>query len=73
MRLEDLDFSKLRAFQLVAQEGSLKAAAAKLRLTVSAVSAKLTRHAATRGPVPWMRAGSLLFAESIRYPSSRSA
>ena len=36
MRLEDLDFSKLRAFQLVAQEGSLKAAAAKLRLTVSA-------------------------------------
>ena len=43
MRIEDLDFSKLRAFQLVAQEGSLKAAAAKLRLTVSAISAKLTR------------------------------
>jgi DNA-binding transcriptional LysR family regulator len=43
VRIEDLDFSKLRAFQLVAQEGSLKAAAAKLRLTVSAISAKLTR------------------------------
>lgn len=43
MRLEDLDFGKLRAFQIVADEGSLRAAASKLRLTASAISAKLNR------------------------------
>ena len=43
MRLEDLDFGKLRAFQIVADEGNLKAAALKLRLTPSAISAKLGR------------------------------
>ncbi|MBX9757821.1 MAG: LysR family transcriptional regulator, partial [Beijerinckiaceae bacterium] len=43
MRLEDLDFGKLRAFQIVADEGSLRAAALKMRLTPSAISAKLGR------------------------------
>jgi DNA-binding transcriptional LysR family regulator len=43
MRIEDLDFGKLRAFQIVADEGSLRAAATKLRLTASAISAKLNR------------------------------
>ncbi|MFN3891631.1 MAG: LysR family transcriptional regulator [Beijerinckiaceae bacterium] len=43
MRLEDLDFGKLRAFQIVADQGSLRAAALKLRLTPSAISAKLAR------------------------------
>jgi DNA-binding transcriptional LysR family regulator len=43
MRIEDLDFGKLRAFQIVADEGSLRAAASKLRLTASAISAKLNR------------------------------
>lgn len=43
MRIEDLDFSKLRAFQLVATHGTLAAAATHLRLTVPAVSAKLRR------------------------------
>ncbi len=43
MRLEDLDFGKLRAFQIVADEGNLKSAAQKLRLTPSAISAKLGR------------------------------
>jgi DNA-binding transcriptional LysR family regulator len=43
VRLEDLDFSKLRAFQIVADEGSLRSAAIKLRLTSSAISAKLGR------------------------------
>ena len=43
MRLEDLDFGKLRAFQIVADEGNLKSAALKLRLTPSAISAKLGR------------------------------
>ncbi|MDB5651255.1 MAG: hypothetical protein JWL62_2775 [Hyphomicrobiales bacterium] len=43
MRLEDLDFSKLRAFQLVATQGTLNAAAAHLGLTIPAVSAKLRR------------------------------
>lgn len=43
MRLEDLDFGKLRAFQLVATHGNLGAAASHLRLTVPAVSAKLRR------------------------------
>ncbi len=43
MRLEDLDFGKLRAFQIVADEGNLKSAAMKLRLTPSAISAKIGR------------------------------
>jgi DNA-binding transcriptional LysR family regulator len=60
LRLEDLDFSKLRAFQLVAQEGSQKAAAAKLRLTVSAVSAKLTRLEELLGVELFRRQGKAL-------------
>jgi DNA-binding transcriptional LysR family regulator len=43
MRIEDVDFGKLRAFQIVAGEGSLRAAAQKMRLTPSAISAKLGR------------------------------
>ena len=43
MRLEELDFGKLRAFHLVATHGTLGAAATQLRLTVPAVSAKLRR------------------------------
>jgi DNA-binding transcriptional LysR family regulator len=43
LRLEDLDFGKLRAFQIVADQGNLRAAALKLRLTPSAISAKLGR------------------------------
>lgn len=43
MRIEDLDFGKLRAFQLVATHGTLAAAATQLGLTVPAVSAKLKR------------------------------
>lgn len=43
MRIEDLDFAKLRAFQLVATHGALGAAATQLGLTVPAISAKLKR------------------------------
>ena len=43
MRLEDLDFAKLRAFQLVATHGTLGAAATQLGLTIPAISAKLKR------------------------------
>jgi DNA-binding transcriptional LysR family regulator len=43
MRLEDLDFAKLRAFQLVATHGTLAAAATQLGLTIPAISAKLKR------------------------------
>jgi len=43
MRVEDLDFAKLRAFQLVATHGTLSAAAAQLGLTIPAISAKLKR------------------------------
>lgn len=43
MRIEDLDFAKLRAFQLVATHGALAAAATQLGLTVPAISAKLKR------------------------------
>lgn len=43
MRIEDIDFGKLRAFQIVADEGSLRAAALRMRLTPSAISAKLGR------------------------------
>lgn len=49
MRLEDLDFGKLRAFQIVADQGSLRAAALKMRLTSSAISAKLGRLEAILG------------------------
>lgn len=49
MRLEDLDFGKLRAFQIVADQGSLRAAALKLALTSSAISAKLCRLEAILG------------------------
>ncbi len=43
MRIEDLDFAKLRAFQLVATHGTLGAAATQLGLTIPAISAKLKR------------------------------
>ena len=43
VRLEDLDFGKLKAFQIVADDGNLRAAALKMRLTPSAISAKLGR------------------------------
>src|SRR6476469_10091787 len=43
MRVEDLDFAKLRAFQLVATHGTLGAAATQLGLTIPAISAKLKR------------------------------
>lgn len=43
MNVEDLDFAKLRAFQVVASNGTLGAAATRLKLTVPAISAKLRR------------------------------
>jgi DNA-binding transcriptional LysR family regulator len=43
LRIEDLDFAKLRAFQLVATHGTLGAAATQLGLTIPAISAKLKR------------------------------
>ena len=43
MRIEDLDFGKLRAFQLVATHGTLASAATQLGLTIPAISAKLKR------------------------------
>jgi DNA-binding transcriptional LysR family regulator len=43
MRLEDIDFGKLKAFRIVADDGSLRSAALKMRLTPSAISAKLGR------------------------------
>lgn len=49
MRIEDLDFGKLRAFQLVATHGTLAAAATQLGLTVPAISAKLKRLDETIG------------------------
>jgi DNA-binding transcriptional LysR family regulator len=40
---EDLDLKKLKAFQLVARHGSLRVAAARLRVTVPAVSFQIKR------------------------------
>ena len=41
--LDTLDLKRLRAFQLVARQGSLRAAASRLKLTVPAVSEKLRK------------------------------
>lgn len=41
MTLDAIDFSQLRAFQLVAAHGSIRMAAAHLHLTVPAISAKI--------------------------------
>ena len=43
MAPEDLDLKKLKAFQLVARHGSLRVAAARLRITVPAVSFQIKR------------------------------
>jgi DNA-binding transcriptional LysR family regulator len=42
-KVDELDFSKLRAFDLVVKHGTLQVAAARLNLTVSAVSAQIKR------------------------------
>jgi DNA-binding transcriptional LysR family regulator len=42
-KVDELDFSKLRAFELVARHGTLRVAAARLNLTVSAVSTQIKR------------------------------
>ncbi|HEY2527486.1 MAG TPA: LysR family transcriptional regulator [Xanthobacteraceae bacterium] len=42
-KVDELDFSKLRAFELVARHGTLQVAAARLNLTVSAVSTQIKR------------------------------
>ena len=42
-KVDQLDFSKLRAFELVARHGTLQVAAARLNLTVSAVSTQIKR------------------------------
>lgn len=43
MNLDDIDLKKLRAFQLVARHGSLRKAADRLGLTISAVSFSMRR------------------------------
>ena len=43
LRPHDLDLAKLRAFELVARHGTLQVAAARLNLTVSAVSTQIKR------------------------------
>jgi DNA-binding transcriptional LysR family regulator len=43
MLSKELDFSRLRAFQLVASNGSLRVAANRLSLTIPAISAKIRR------------------------------
>ena len=47
--LETLDLKRLRAFQLVARQGSLRLAADRLKLTVPAVSGKLRKLEAELG------------------------
>lgn len=42
-KVDELDFSKLRAFDLVVKHGTLQVAAARLNLTVSAVSTQIKR------------------------------
>jgi DNA-binding transcriptional LysR family regulator len=42
-RVDELDFAKLRAFDLVVRHGTLQVAAARLNLTVSAVSTQIKR------------------------------
>jgi DNA-binding transcriptional LysR family regulator len=42
-KVDELDFAKLRAFELVARHGTLQVAAARLNLTVSAVSTQIKR------------------------------
>ena len=42
-KVDVLDFAKLRAFELVAQHGTLQVAAARMNLTVSAVSTQIKR------------------------------
>jgi DNA-binding transcriptional LysR family regulator len=43
MPIEAMDIARLRAFQLVARYGSLRSAAAHLKLTIPAVSVKISR------------------------------
>jgi DNA-binding transcriptional LysR family regulator len=42
-KVEELDFAKLRTFDLVARHGTLQVAAARMNLTVSAVSTQIKR------------------------------
>jgi DNA-binding transcriptional LysR family regulator len=42
-KVHDLDLSKLRAFEIVAHNGTLQVAAARLNLTVSAISTQIKR------------------------------
>jgi DNA-binding transcriptional LysR family regulator len=42
-KVQELDFSKLRAFEIVARHGTLQVAAARLNLTVSAISTQIKR------------------------------
>ena len=42
-KIDALDFAKLRAFELVVRHGTLQVAAARLNLTVSAVSTQIKR------------------------------
>jgi DNA-binding transcriptional LysR family regulator len=42
-KVQDLDLGKLRAFEIVARNGTLQVAAARLNLTVSAISTQLKR------------------------------
>lgn len=48
-KIDELDFSKLRAFDLVVKHGTLQVAAARLNLTVSAVSTQIKRLEAIVG------------------------
>jgi DNA-binding transcriptional LysR family regulator len=48
-KVDALDFSKLRAFELVARHGTLQVAAARMNLTASAVSTQIKRLEETVG------------------------
>ena len=58
--LDTLDLKRLRAFQLVARQGSLRAAAEHLRLTVPAVSGQLRKLEADLGLALFDRAPNKL-------------
>jgi DNA-binding transcriptional LysR family regulator len=48
-KVHELDLSKLRAFEIVARNGTLQVAAARLNLTVSAISTQIKRLEETLG------------------------
>src|ERR1700756_3182689 len=59
-KAHELDLFKLRAFEIVARNGTLQVAAARLNLTVSAISTQLKRLEETLGVELFRRTPSKL-------------